>query len=247
MIIAWLRKLIRICLACATVVVAAIGVAVWLAFQQPAFYADLIGSVHTPQEQSQAEADLKQTLFFLEVWIAKGAQQDDGKALLVQAFVGPQVAAMKKQGTIDAAGNIAFSQNRINALLASNDSARRGLRMCRILLEDDQFRIAGTVDIPDVGSFLLSSTLRPSLNNTGEFKIDILDVCIGRLPVPIGLLLDWLPEEVTELSSELRLDKSGELPCLLINLDGADEGLRAIRNIRSRRGYAELELVDPAV
>lgn len=182
--------------------------AVWLACQEPAFYADVgdAGAIASAEQEA-----------------LQRKQQDFQRWATAAPIRGEQLE-------VDAASthSVQFTQPELNQLLAAERVGSAGAPRVEIL---DGSLKAG-VEIKVGGrEFVVSAKLKPTIQPSGKLQLEIVGSKLGKLPLPTHRLLSFLSRHATLSSSKARLSLDGEKPIIELDLSGRSPRAVAIASV----------------
>ncbi len=236
-----LRKLIiRTFLVCAALVgVCILGVTIagFLAFQQPAFYAELL-------EQDGADAaitaDIEEKARDFEEWAMKSVALSNSRAHVESG--GPT----NPQNDITGSETYLFdvSESQLNALFTSDRFRAGDLRNPRVQILDQQLRLGAQIHLGD-STLVFSADLKPKITPKGALQLEIMNSHLGSLPFPLHTLLSAVSQHGKLPDSKFQLDLSGATPVLTLNISKRGPNSPSVKSVQCSDGNLAIEFQAP--
>lgn len=231
-----------------------IGVAGVMAFQQPAFYADLRDHTPSQDEQALVQADMEELMQSLEVWsrlslarqTAAHRVQGDKKGDFPVALLMGDQAVMGGEAYDPAADVriVTVTQDQLNAALASEKQG--DLKLPRIQIRKDCFRVGCELDSGNV-SCVLTVDFRMTATEDGDVRLDIVGGQVGKLPIPLKTFLKYLPDDLSGKDDDIEVNLSGKHPHLLVRLGQKDRPYPTIRSVETTDGEITFAIAAPVL
>ena len=233
-------------------VVTSLSAAAYLAFSTPSFYAELLDQ---PIEPAGAVA-IEERLEAMRMEFVRWRQQSLAFQIEQRKLAEVDRAEANREGDVPQPApkydpdkdlfTIRITEDEINAVLAAeaDNRGKEDLSNPRIRIEEDQVQVAFTVASP-VGELVLSAAFAPEQPEAGDLKLQITSASVGRLPLPLSTVVQYLPKKEAALKGDLMLDTTGKLPSLVLRSDGRDNEVAAPKSIRCVAGEIVVELMAP--
>lgn len=243
-----LRKLILAATMCIALVVICIGVAGYLAFRSPSFYAELVARQPRAGAAEAAEQRLEQMRRDFVQWQSRSLAIQKRQAVDAMSAG----AGQPHDGELaDVAGEdvhtFRLSEDDLNALLASRDFGFGSdeLHDPRIRFDDGKAMLAFTLATP-AGNFVLSAAFEPRPADDGT-RLRVARVSVGRLALPVSTLSSWVPKRESRLHGDLYLDATGPLPELVLRPGRVATGSARPKSIECTQGELIVRLASPTL
>ncbi len=114
----------------------------------------------------------------------------------------------------------------------------------RVRVLANRVQLAAQV-VTSYATCVASATFEPSLTPERDLRFDMVSANIGRLPLPIGTLLKYLPQPVQFKSREAQLNLSSPTPYMVFNLPGQGDGKPKLQSLNLAEGQITLEFLPP--
>ena len=242
------RIVVRLFLSCiviSSLVAGLIGYAGYLVLREPAFYSELRSQEFSSAEHKLAEIYVRQLERDFERWNANAILRQRQSA----AVESPQATLVGvRQDEYDPRIDshvVRVTQQQINALIASQKATSQGdWRNPRIRIASGCIDLAIEIVEPEV-SCVLSTQVRPTIAATGQLQLDIISAHLGKLPLPLQTLWNWIPRDLDQAASDLKLDLASPKPRLRFSLGGHLTETAKVRSIECREGEIVVEFRAP--
>lgn len=248
-----IRKLILRCLLLGfvflVVVVTAACFTGYYAIQQPEFYTTLRDEKPSEYEQKMTTLYFKQTVHELEQWTARSIARQQGQptasvasplAYLTSAFQG-------EYNPREDVRAITITEKQINTLIASQKATSQGdWRNPRLRFQQDHVDFAFEIVTQEI-SCVMSASLKPTLTDDGRLRFDLLGARVGKVPLPLGLMLSYLPDEVNVANEDMELHLTASTPHVYFNLPVTSAEVPSVAALECTDGAISLELLPPVV
>ncbi|MFK7819634.1 MAG: DUF2140 family protein [Planctomycetaceae bacterium] len=229
-----IKKLIkRTLLVGAALAVAAILcaiVCIYLAFQQPDFYAELRTSEPAPTQNE----DVEQRVANLEEWARKSLSLQRAKKR------GENNKAAQEYDPQTDTFSLRLSQSELNAEL--NSKSDGDVREPRIRLMENQIQVGAEIAANEK-QVVFSVDLQPTVTPNSTLELDIQGARIGKLPLPLNWLLSFVGDK--KLSNKVRLGMSGERPVFAVDLFKDERRSARVKSIKTSPGEITIEFLAP--
>jgi hypothetical protein len=231
------------------IIVLTVGIAGYLALQQPAFYTDLLAQQFSSSDQTAANASFQLIGDDLRRWTDRSLALQRVQ-LLPDSAKRANASLEALPGDYDPAQDthsISFSEKQINAQFASQKVSRTGeWQNPRVRIGQDRIEF-GFEFVTSAASCVLSAELKPTSTSDGKLRLDLLSARVGRLPIPLGTILRYLPRNACNLGSGAELNLTGATPSICLNLSDNGGKSPAVKSIECTDGEITIEFFAPVV
>jgi hypothetical protein len=236
------------CLALVGLVLTAATVVGWLAFQQPAFYAERRAQTFAPADEAKAERLLEQAEQDAQRWLHASLARQQAQQSKTDPPPVPQFAAWG--APYDPAQDVhtfRITEEQLNALLASDrHGLSKPLKNARIRIEQDRIELGVELQATAVDA-VVSVVLEPTMTNVGGLRLGIQAARIGKLPIPFNAILGWWPRDIVYTDRQFDLDLTPPAPHLTLKLPQTAKGSPTIKSIHCTAGEIAVELLPPVL
>ena len=238
-------RFFAICFALFLMIVAGIGLCFWLAFQEPSAYAELRSQKFTDQQRQSVEQRIEESMTSVEDWIRESVRQNATQRLLHQNE--PLTEDVQSTAQNPAAlKSFVLSQDELNTMLSGTRFNVGDVKNIRAQILDNLIRLSAEIVMSQQTSLVVSTDLRLTTTEADELKLEVLGGSIGRLPVPLKLLLTNLPEGALPQDDKVEFRLTDSVPHMLIQMVDSDSNPK-LKQIRTEQGKIELNFGAPVV
>ena len=237
-------RLVMMTVVIKAVAVIALAVMGYLAWQEPAYYATLRSQVFLPADEQALETNLKFIERDLAVWTHASLERQRRQSNALPAGLQQADEAYDPRADVK---SITVTQDQLNAMFASSSATKQGdWRNPRIRLEQDQLDFAFEI-VAQQFRLVFSVELQPSLEPDGRLRFDLLSARVGKLPLPVQTVLQWLPLEPSYRDKNMELFLTGTTPHVLVAPPELGKDTPTVQSIQLVRGKLIVELLPPIV
>ena len=218
----------------------------YLAFQQPAFYADLRAQQFSKIEQQEATAQFEHTERDLRLWNERSLALQARPASDAPAKVNEKPPRREYDPANDTR-SITVTEKQINAQLASLRTGDRGeWHNPRVRIRQDLMDVAFEVVLPQA-SCVVSAELKPALAPDGRLRLELTAARIGRLPLPLSTILGLLPRDLELSEDDMEVDLTPPTPHVCLDVTDGDPRCPSVKSIKCAEGVITIEFQAPVV
>lgn len=223
-----LRRVFRTCAVLFGLLVVAVIVAVYFARQEPEFYSRLRDK--PTEDVAAAEAEVKQLQDDMEQWLRVSLRQ--------QQLRNEDYDPAKDIHTMR------ITEDQLNAFLASKANAGQ-VRAPRVFLKADGIEFGAEVTGEKFSS-VLSAELDPHLTDDGLLHMDFVRMRLGKLRLPLSLLLRFAPSgsRMGDGNAVLYLKPN---PHIVVDLTPSRQGAPTVSAVNFDEGFMEIKFQAPVV
>ena len=237
-------RFFAVCFVLFLLVAAGIAGCFWLAFQAPSAYAELRDQKFTDRQRQAVEQRLEESMSSLEDWMRESVRENAAQNYLSQDNPAKQKVEVKDQKL--PSQSIVLTQNELNAMLSGSRFSKGDVRNIRAQILDNQIRLSAEIVMSKQSSLIVSTDLRLTTTSSDELKLEILGGSIGRLPVPLNLLLQNIPQDALPRDDKVEFRLSDPVPHMLVQM--VDSGSAPdLKQIRTEQGKIELDFGVPVI
>jgi hypothetical protein len=242
-----LVRLFRCFVAFIGIVVASVSIAVYLALQQPAFYAELRSRQFSESEMRDVNASFQLMANDFRQWVSRSLVLQRGQLsdLSIPAAAGAALA-----GRYDPAQDTRFfsvTEEQINVRLASsNFDVSREWQNPRVQIRQECVDFAFEFVVCE-RRCVLSVELKPTVTLEGRLRIDLAAARVGRLPLPLKRIFSCLPRDAFRSTSDVELHLTAPTPHVYLRLSGDDPKFPAVKSIKCAESEITVEFLAPVV
>lgn len=233
-------------LAFSSVVLLVACVAGYLATEQPTFYAELLSDKIPASEQQSAQLFVQMKERELKLWSDRAIARQQVQL----SKLGAEAEAVGEAPAYDPANDthtLVVTERQINAILASAPSKPKDdWQNPRFRIRQDHVDFAFEV-VSVKFRCVLSVELKPSLMTDGRLRLDLVGAKVGRLPLPLATILNWLPRDVNPTSRHMQFHLHSPTPYVVLNLPTEGPKSPQIAAIRCSNGTLAIDFAAPVI
>lgn len=208
-------------------------VSAYLVHQEPSFYAELSGLTEVPETH---EEDFKRRVVDFEKWATRSISMQRARQ---QGSTDPAVRDYNPSSDTYV---WRLSETELNAEL--NSKAAGDVRDPRVRLLENRMQVGVEVSTGESG-FVLSVELAPEVTADGMLHLEIQSGRLGKLPLPLGWMLGFVPKGKRLSSGEARLDLNGPKPVFIVDLFKGQPRSTKVKSINCASGELLVEFQAP--
>ena len=217
-------RLLRVFCIFVALLVGTVCVLVYLALQEPDYYAEWRTLKPTPQELATATGNVENARASYVRWSSL-------------------VHASQPGAPLPEAHEVSFTHADLNVLLANESSDLGGSEVEAPLVRVTQDRIDVAIGVQtSVAHCVLSANLSPSVDPDGLLVFEVNTVRLGLLPLPCETIAGFFPQKSHKLSGALYLDLVDSKPRLTLDT-GDRHGSHFAKSMRCTDGKVTVRFV----
>lgn len=228
-------------------VASSVGVACYLAVSTPSYYAALLAKHGGGDEADAAEQRFEAIGADIKQWQMQSLMQQHAQAYGDAHLQGVDFEPDPDYDPAKDVYTVRVGQDDLNALLASDDFRISGGQLTnpRVDLRDGRVVFGCSIATP-LGRLVLSTNFAPSTPEDDTLRLRLVSAHVGRLPLPLTWLSQWLPKQQHRLQGTLSLDTTGPTPELVLQLPSDGKKSPLAQSIECVRGYTVVQLTPAA-
>lgn len=216
----------------------------YLAFQRPAFYAELRAQQFSQDDEQAAEGFFQRMQQELMQWRGRSIARQRARlsdSAKVPAWI--LNGSLKNYDPAQDTHSISIAEKHLNVRLASNKAKPgREWQNARIRIGEDRIDIA--CELANA-KCVLSVELLPTVTSQGRLRLDLGTARIGQLPIPLKTIFRWFPRELDGSAGDVELHLTAATPYFCVNVAGKDPEAPSVKSLKCTQGEMTIEFVAP--
>lgn len=208
---------------------------VYLITSEPGFYTQAAAHAYTADDAERTKQELEAMRADFLTWHSQAST------------LGNRQQAEPPRPALDprAPYTARLTEQQLNTLLATSQTSRLGATsQPRVRIAADRLDVGIRV-VDESINFVLSATLRPSATADGDIKLEILDLRIGNLPMPLKTLIAYLPPDMLPSGRDIEWHPAAATPYVVYKPNQHDAKQPRLKSLVCEAGALALELEPP--